>query len=165
MISIGELKVSEYNFKKPESREEFIRVLTDAAKREMQERIRIKEKPTKPTVSGTAKILNIHRDTLYTWLKQFNVDFGDICKQVSAKVLSETVEVPGKYTYLIGEALVGEGNEVAHIDLLIGDKDGPVGEAFAQGLSNLSMGHTPLLAVISLIFRLNLIRCLCPRLL
>ncbi|MEM3696028.1 MAG: bifunctional 5,6,7,8-tetrahydromethanopterin hydro-lyase/3-hexulose-6-phosphate synthase [Candidatus Bathyarchaeia archaeon] len=140
--------MSEYNFKKPESREELIRVLTDAARREMQERIRAKEKPTKPTVSGTAKILNIHRDTLYTWLKEFNVDFDDICKQVSTKVLSETVEAPGKYTYLIGEALVGEGNEVAHIDLLIGDKDGPVGEAFAQGLSNLSMGHTPLLAVI-----------------
>ncbi|OPY24884.1 MAG: Bifunctional enzyme Fae/Hps [Methanobacterium sp. PtaU1.Bin242] len=28
--------------------------------------------------------------------------------------------------YLNGEALVGEGNEVAHIDLLIGDKSGPV---------------------------------------
>ena len=32
----------------------------------------------------------------------------------------------------IGEALVGEGNEIAHIDLLIGDKDGPVGHAFAS---------------------------------
>ncbi|MBT0159004.1 bifunctional 5,6,7,8-tetrahydromethanopterin hydro-lyase/3-hexulose-6-phosphate synthase [Candidatus Bathyarchaeota archaeon A05DMB-2] len=50
--------------------------------------------------------------------------------------------------YLIGEALVGEGNEVAHIDLLLGDKNGPVGEAFASGLSHLSAGHTPLLAVI-----------------
>jgi len=28
---------------------------------------------------------------------------------------------------LIGEALVGEGNEVAHIDLVIGPKEGPVG--------------------------------------
>ncbi|UCE97020.1 MAG: bifunctional 5,6,7,8-tetrahydromethanopterin hydro-lyase/3-hexulose-6-phosphate synthase [Candidatus Bathyarchaeota archaeon] len=53
-----------------------------------------------------------------------------------------------KPVYLIGEALVGEGDEVAHIDLLIGDKDGPVGEAFASGMSNLSVGHTPLLAVI-----------------
>jgi bifunctional enzyme Fae/Hps len=50
--------------------------------------------------------------------------------------------------YLIGEALVGEGNEVAHVDLLIGDKWGPVGLAFAQSLSNLSAGHTPLLSVI-----------------
>ncbi len=50
--------------------------------------------------------------------------------------------------YLIGEALIGEGNEVAHVDLLIGDKDGPVGTAFANGLTQLSMGHTPLLAVV-----------------
>jgi len=50
--------------------------------------------------------------------------------------------------YLIGEALVGEGNEVAHIDLIIGEKNGPVGQAFASGLASLSVGHTPLLAVI-----------------
>ncbi|MFX0060663.1 MAG: bifunctional 5,6,7,8-tetrahydromethanopterin hydro-lyase/3-hexulose-6-phosphate synthase [Candidatus Hermodarchaeota archaeon] len=49
--------------------------------------------------------------------------------------------------YLIGEALVGKGNEIAHVDLLIGDKQGPVGTAFANGLVNLSVGHTPLLAV------------------
>ncbi|MCC7468542.1 MAG: bifunctional 5,6,7,8-tetrahydromethanopterin hydro-lyase/3-hexulose-6-phosphate synthase, partial [Burkholderiaceae bacterium] len=36
----------------------------------------------------------------------------------------------------------------AHIDLLIGDKDGPVGTAFANALSQLSAGHTPLLAVV-----------------
>ena len=50
--------------------------------------------------------------------------------------------------YLVGEALVGDGSEVAHIDLLVGEKEGPVGEAFANSLSNLSVGHTPLLAVI-----------------
>jgi bifunctional enzyme Fae/Hps len=49
---------------------------------------------------------------------------------------------------LIGEALIGEGAEVAHVDLIIGDKNGPVGQAFAQGLANVSSGHTPLLAVI-----------------
>lgn len=50
--------------------------------------------------------------------------------------------------YLIGEALVGEGAELAHIDLLIGNKDGPVGIAFANAASQLSAGHTPLLAVV-----------------
>jgi 5,6,7,8-tetrahydromethanopterin hydro-lyase len=49
----------------------------------------------------------------------------------------------------IGEALVGEGNEVAHIDLLIGSKTGPVGTAFANALANQSKGHTNLLAVIA----------------
>ncbi|MBO5431251.1 bifunctional 5,6,7,8-tetrahydromethanopterin hydro-lyase/3-hexulose-6-phosphate synthase, partial [Methanocorpusculum sp.] len=50
--------------------------------------------------------------------------------------------------FLIGEALVGDGAELAHIDLMIGDKNGPVGSAFANGLTQLSAGHTPLLGVI-----------------
>jgi len=49
----------------------------------------------------------------------------------------------------IGEALVGEGNEVAHIDLLIGSKDGPVGTAFANALARQSEGHSNLLAVLT----------------
>ena len=49
----------------------------------------------------------------------------------------------------IGESLVGEGNEVAHIDLLIGSKVGPVGTAFANALANQSKGHTNLLAVLA----------------
>lgn len=43
---------------------------------------------------------------------------------------------------------MGDEPELAHIDLLIGDKDGPVGTAFASGLAQLSAGHTPLLSVI-----------------
>lgn len=50
--------------------------------------------------------------------------------------------------YLIGEALIGKGDEVAHVDMIIGDKEGPVGQAFANSLAQLSVGHTPLLAVI-----------------
>jgi 5,6,7,8-tetrahydromethanopterin hydro-lyase len=49
----------------------------------------------------------------------------------------------------IGEALVGEGNEIAHIDLLIGSKDGPVGTAFANALAGQSRGHSNLLAVLA----------------
>ena len=49
----------------------------------------------------------------------------------------------------IGEALVGEGNEVAHIDLIIGSKDGPVGIAFANALARQSEGHTNLMAVLA----------------
>jgi bifunctional enzyme Fae/Hps len=50
--------------------------------------------------------------------------------------------------YLIGEALIGDGAELAHIDLLMGDKEGPIGSAFANSVSQLSQGHTPLLAVV-----------------
>src|SRR6266700_2313933 len=49
----------------------------------------------------------------------------------------------------IGESLRGDGNEVAHIDLLIGSKNGPVGTAFATALANQSKGHTNLLAVLA----------------
>src|SRR3990170_2724341 len=49
----------------------------------------------------------------------------------------------------IGEALAGEGNEIAHIDLLIGSKDGPVGAAFANALARQSEGHSNLLAVLT----------------
>jgi 5,6,7,8-tetrahydromethanopterin hydro-lyase len=52
----------------------------------------------------------------------------------------------------VGEALVIEGSDldnVAHIDLLIGPKSGPVGVAFANALANQSAGHTNLLAVVT----------------
>jgi 5,6,7,8-tetrahydromethanopterin hydro-lyase len=49
----------------------------------------------------------------------------------------------------IGEALFGDGNEIAHIDLLIGDKNGPVGTAFANALSDQKHGHSNLLAVLT----------------
>jgi 5,6,7,8-tetrahydromethanopterin hydro-lyase len=52
-------------------------------------------------------------------------------------------------TLLVGESLVGEGNEVAHVDLLIGSKSGPVGDAFAEALINQKEGHTNLLAVVA----------------
>jgi len=50
--------------------------------------------------------------------------------------------------FRVGEALIGEGFEVAHVDLIIGTKDSPAGIAFANALSTLSAGHTPLLAVL-----------------
>jgi len=140
--------MSEQETKKPETKEDFLTVLTDAAKKETEIRSRLSGRSTKPTVSGTAKFLKIHRDTLYTWLKEFGVDFKDIEKIMPTVDSSDVVGSSDRNVYLIGEALVGDGNEVAHIDLLIGDKNGPVGEAFATGMSNLSAGHTPLLAVI-----------------
>ena len=139
--------MSDSDVKKPSNREELIKLLKEAMLKELKERAALKKAPLRPTISGTARALNIHRDTLYSWLKEFNVDFAEVAKTVempSDISLSE----PNEHVYLIGEALVGEGNEVAHIDLIIGDKNGPVGEAFASGLAHMSAGHTPLLAVI-----------------
>src|SRR5437868_14042922 len=66
-------------------------------------------------------------------------------------VRSNPRDSPGEraMSMFIGEALVGDGNEVAHIDLLIGSKDGPVGHAFATALANQSHGLTNLLAVLT----------------
>ncbi|MFA7562002.1 MAG: formaldehyde-activating enzyme [Methanoculleus sp.] len=50
---------------------------------------------------------------------------------------------------LIGEALVGEGPEVAHVDLVIGKKGSSVEQAFVTALASPARGHTPLLAVLT----------------
>ena len=50
--------------------------------------------------------------------------------------------------FLVGEALIGEEPELAHVDIIIGDKNGPAGQAFATGFTQLSAGHTPLLSVV-----------------
>src|SRR5213592_3919804 len=51
--------------------------------------------------------------------------------------------------FYIGESLVGEGNEVAHIDLVIGSKTGPAGSAFCNAITNNKDGFTTLLAVVT----------------
>lgn len=50
---------------------------------------------------------------------------------------------------LVGESLVGEGNEVAHIDLLIGPRGSAAETAFATALTNNKDGFTTLLAVVA----------------
>ena len=50
---------------------------------------------------------------------------------------------------MVGESLVGDGNEVAHIDLLIGPRGSPVETAFCNALTNNKDGFTTLLAVIA----------------
>ncbi len=50
---------------------------------------------------------------------------------------------------LVGESLVGEGNEVAHIDLIMGPRGSAAETAFANGLVNNKDGFTALLAVVA----------------
>ena len=45
--------------------------------------------------------------------------------------------------FFLGESLVGDGNEVAHIDLIIGSKSGPAGAAFCNALTNNKDGFLP----------------------
>jgi 4-hydroxy-tetrahydrodipicolinate synthase len=48
----------------------------------------------------------------------------------------------------VGESLVGNRPELAHIDLLIGDKNGPVGNAYAQALTTLEEGREGLQVIL-----------------
>lgn len=88
-----------------------------------------------------------------TWGDGFQ-GWGDLLSSPGLRRLVETaVELFFKgvlrMSMFIGEALAGDGNEIAHIDLLIGSKDGPVGVAFANALARQSEGHSNLLAVLS----------------
>ncbi|WP_046865717.1 formaldehyde-activating enzyme [Microvirga massiliensis] len=50
---------------------------------------------------------------------------------------------------MVGESLVGDGNEVAHIDLIIGPRGSAAETAFCNSLTNNKHGFTSLLAVIA----------------
>jgi 5,6,7,8-tetrahydromethanopterin hydro-lyase len=50
---------------------------------------------------------------------------------------------------MVGESLHGDGNEVAHIDLIIGPRGSAAETAFATSLTNNKDGFTSLLAVVA----------------
>jgi 4-hydroxy-tetrahydrodipicolinate synthase len=64
------------------------------------------------------------------------------------KAIDVTPEIIKDFNLKVGEALAGGGAEVAHIDLMIGLKNGPLGEAFAKAKASPTAGHEPLLAVL-----------------
>jgi len=75
--------------------------------------------------------------------------------EVAKKALEErfmaidvTPQVIRDFKLRIGEALAGKDADVAHIDLLIGEKNGPLGEAYAKAKAAPSAGHEPLLAIL-----------------
>jgi len=50
---------------------------------------------------------------------------------------------------LVGESLVGDGNEVAHIDLIVGPRGSAAESAFCNALTNNKDGFSTLLAVVA----------------
>ncbi len=75
--------------------------------------------------------------------------------EVEKKVLEErfaAIDITPKtirdFHLRVGEALAGKDAEVAHIDLLIGRKNGPVGEAYAKAKAAPTAGHEPLVAIL-----------------
>ncbi|MGA2309515.1 MAG: 4-hydroxy-tetrahydrodipicolinate synthase [Candidatus Bathyarchaeia archaeon] len=59
-----------------------------------------------------------------------------------------TAEEIKSFKLRVGEALAGQGAEVAHIDILVGTKTGPVAEAFTKAKATPTRGHEPLLAIL-----------------
>jgi 5,6,7,8-tetrahydromethanopterin hydro-lyase len=48
----------------------------------------------------------------------------------------------------IGESFIGDGVDAAHINTVLGPKDGPVGVAWATALATPRQGHVPFIAVL-----------------
>ena len=63
----------------------------------------------------------------------------------------------------VGKSLVGDGNEVAHVDLLIGPRGSAVETAFCNSLTNNKDGFTTLLALIAPNLATNPIPCCSTR--
>jgi 4-hydroxy-tetrahydrodipicolinate synthase len=64
------------------------------------------------------------------------------------RAIDVTPEIIRDFDLKVGEALAGQSAEVAHIDLMIGKKNGPLGEAFAKAKATPTAGHEPLLAIL-----------------
>jgi 5,6,7,8-tetrahydromethanopterin hydro-lyase len=61
----------------------------------------------------------------------------------------EELEMATVSKVMVGESLIGDGNEVAHIDLIIGPRGSAAETAFCNSLVNNKHGFTSLLAVIA----------------
>ena len=48
----------------------------------------------------------------------------------------------------IGESFIGSGPNAAHINVMVGPKGGPVGNAWAGALSSPTKGHLPYMVVL-----------------
>ncbi len=48
----------------------------------------------------------------------------------------------------IGEAFIGDGADAAHVNTVLGRRDGPVGTAWATALATPRAGHVPFVAVV-----------------
>jgi len=114
-------------------------------------------------VGPVRKPLSVGGELTYESREELRLDLEKIGKITPKTVMFEIAEKPieERFTAIevtpeiikdfklrIGEALAGGGAEVAHIDLLIGEKNGPLGEAFAKAKAAPTAGHEPLLAIL-----------------
>lgn len=114
-------------------------------------------------VGPVRKPLSVGGELTYEAKEELRLDLEKIGKITPKTIKFEIAEKPIEERFMavditpetikdfklrVGEALAGQGAEVAHIDLLIGEKNGPVGEAFAKAKATPTPGHEPLLAIL-----------------
>jgi formaldehyde-activating enzyme len=114
-------------------------------------------------VGPVRKPLSVGGELTYEAKEELRLDLEKIGKITPKPVTIEIAEKPIEERFIainitpetikdfklrVGEALAGQGAEVAHIDLLLGKKDGPLGEAFAKAKAAPTPGHEPLLAIL-----------------
>jgi len=114
-------------------------------------------------VGPVRRPLSVGGELTYEEREELRLDLEKIGKiapklikfEIEKKVLEErfaatdiTPKVIRDFHLRVGEALAGKEAEVAHIDLLIGRKDGPVGEAYAKAKATPTTGHEPLVAIL-----------------
>jgi len=114
-------------------------------------------------VGPVRKPLSVGGELTYEAREELRLDLEKIGKITPKPITFEIAEKPIEERFMainitpeiikgfklrVGEALSGQGAEVAHIDLLIGEKDGPVGETFAKAKAAPTPGHEPLLAIL-----------------
>jgi 5,6,7,8-tetrahydromethanopterin hydro-lyase len=114
-------------------------------------------------VGPVRKPLSVGGELTYEAREELRLDLEKIGKVKPKPVTFEITEKPIEQRFMaidvtpdiikgfklrVGEALAGTGAEVAHIDLLLGKKDGPLGEAFAKAKATPTPGHEPLLAIL-----------------
>jgi len=114
-------------------------------------------------VGPVRKPLSVGGELTYEAREELRLDLEKIGKikpkmvtfEIAEKPIEErfmavniTPEIIKNFKLRVGEALAGSGAEVAHIDLIMGRSDGPVGEAFAKAKATPTPGHEPLLAIL-----------------
>jgi hypothetical protein len=67
----------------------------------------------------------------------------------TSTVATTATSGPGELPVMaIGESFVGEGADAAHLNTVLGRRDGPVGTAWATALATPRAGYTPFIAVV-----------------
>ena len=80
--------------------------------------------------------------------RQIKLETEEVPLEERFKAVHITPQTIRELSLRVGEALAGKDAEVAHIDLMIGNKDGPVGVAYARAKANPTPGHEALVAIL-----------------